>query len=124
MKSYTDISQSKKLAEILPHNTADGTWKRLAIAGYNLDVPEELQYFHDGDTSFVFYSGIGIPSWSLAALLDNIPQVKLDNIKQYDKKYWRCCAYFASDWHNSDWCDNPVDACVELIIKLHEQKLL
>ena len=136
MKSYTDISQSKKLAEILPNNTADGTWKRLAIAGYILDVPEEPQYFHDGDTSFVFYSGIGIPSWSLAALLNVLPttignffeknalRLRMDK-GENDFNIW---------YDNFDYGDvaeeldvkenNPVDACVAMIEKLHEQKLL
>jgi len=124
MKAYTDLEQSEKLAEILPLESADQTWARIVIAGANLDVPEELQYKHNGDMPFKYYSGVGVPCWSLVALLDVIPQVKLDNIMQYNKKHWRCCSYFASDWHNSDWYDNPIDACYEMILKLHEQKLL
>ena len=38
MKAYTDLNQSKKLAEILPHNTADNTWEKVTIAGSNLNV--------------------------------------------------------------------------------------
>ena len=124
MKAYTDLEQSKKLAEILPHNTADNTWERVTIAGSNLNVPEEQQYIHNGNMPFCFYSGIGVPCWSLAALLDNIPQIKLDSISQFNRKHWRCCSYFSSDWHSSEWYDNPVDACYEMILILHEQKLL
>jgi hypothetical protein len=40
MKSYTDLEQSRKLADILPLESADQTWARIAIAGANLDVPE------------------------------------------------------------------------------------
>ena len=48
MKSYTDIKQSKKLAEILPIESADGTWKQYAICGDALNVPEEMKYIHSG----------------------------------------------------------------------------
>ena len=72
---------------------------------------------NEGDTDY-------INCWSLAALLSIIPQANLDSIKPDDKKYWICYAYFASDWHCSVWCDNPVDACVSMIIKLHELKML
>ena len=110
MKSYTDLQQSKKLAEILPLESADMYYwcgEDLRVGGYKaIDIDYD------------------IPCWSLAALLDNIPQVKLDNIKHHNKKYWRICAYFASDWHNSNWCDNPTDACYEVILKLHELKML
>jgi hypothetical protein len=133
-KAYTSLKQSKKLAEILPHDTADGTWKRVVIAGCNLDVPEEQQYFHDGDTPFMYYSGIGIPSWSLAALLD-ILESEIDgeegetyklNIEK-DGTWWNV-------WYREQYDEaNPIeikstekliDACVEMIIKLNEQKLL
>ena len=128
MKAFSDIEQSKKLAEILPHDTADGTWKRIAIAGCNLDVPEEQQYFHDGDMPFMYYSGVGIPSWSLAALLDILPI--LDNrspviSKTFNGKYrvvYHSTAYERAIL-TSDY-DNPVDACVAMIEKLNEQKLL
>ena len=74
IKSYSDLQQSKKLAEILPIESADQTWARIAIAGANLDVPEEIQYRHNGDMPFQYYSGIGTPCWSLAALLGVLPK--------------------------------------------------
>lgn len=113
MKAFTSIEQSKKLAEILPLESADMCWTPFDEkwdAYLGAPNPDAIKK--------------EIPCWSLSALLDNIPQVKLDSIEQYDKKHWRCCAYFASDWHNSDWCDNPVDACYELILKLNELNLL
>ena len=114
IKAYPDINQCKKLAEILPLESADMGWY------YSCNPQAARNQMWVGTKS----ENADIPCWSLAALLDVIPQVKLDNIKQYDKKYWRCCAYFASDWHNSNWCDNPVDACYEMILKLHELKML
>ena len=120
MKSYSDLEQSMKLAEILPIESADQTWVRIAIAGANLDVPEELQYRHNGDMPFQFYSGIGIPCWSLAALLRVLPYPELR--EQYNGN-WTCKVSNAATtylWED----DNPIDACVAMIEKLHEQKLL
>lgn len=106
---YTNLEQSKKLAEILPFESADMCYR---IVAYNSnDTYEYRPYCFSGTLES------DIPCWSLAALLDNIPQVKLDSVMQYDKKQWRCCAFFASEWYNSDWYINPVDACYEMIIK-------
>lgn len=117
MKAYTDLKQSKKLAEILPHNTADNTWERVTITGSNLNVPEEQQYVHNGNMPFCFYSGIGVPCWSLAALLSVLPSSTLDSSNDH---YYRlhCMEKF------TEWYDNPIDACYEMILKLHEVKLL
>lgn len=130
MKAYTDLGQSKKLAEILPNNTADNTWERIAIAGSNLNVPEELQYVHNGDMPFCFYSGVGVPCWSLAALLKYIKDKcgyfelvylsstfdgrtnKLENVYRLSADVY--------DVYENDL----IDACVAMIERLHEQKLL
>lgn len=129
IKSYTDLNQSRKLAEVLPHDTADGTWKRVVIAGINLNVPEEQQYIHDGGIPFMYYSGIGIPSWSLAALLDILQKTAYFIDEDANVTL---CSYKTVEWNlginNSDveftTKTNPVDACYEMIIKLHKQKLL
>ena len=120
MKSYTDLSQSKKLAEILPLESADQTWERIAIAGANLDVPEELQYRHNGDMPFKHYSGIGVPCWSLAALLDVLPDYTLQT--NTDGTVFVVCE--SAKPVISDAYDNPVDACVAMIERLHELNLL
>lgn len=122
MKAYTDISQSKKLAEILPNKGADQTWERVAIAGANLDAPEELQYIHNGDMPFQFYSGIGIPCWSLAALLGVLPYPSIH--KTFSG--WRCDSYNkeATSYILGKSSDNPVDACYEMILKLKNLNLL
>ena len=125
IRAYTTIDQSRKLAEIIPLESADQTWERVAIAGANLDVPEELQYRHNGDMPFQYYSGIGIPCWSLAALLGVLPKnldigrpVLATNYRGY---YW--VSYFDEYMKvkfTSKIYDNPVDACVAMIEKLHE----
>lgn len=109
MKSYTDLEQSKKLAEILPLESADMCYR---IVAYNLNDTHEYQPY-----CFSVTLKSDIPCWSLAALLALLPSSTLDSS---DDKYFRiyCCNKF-SEWHN-----NPVDACVEIIIKLKEKGLL
>lgn len=117
IKSYTDLEQSKKLAEILSLESADQVWERIAIAGANLNVPEVLQYRHNGDMPFQYYSGIGIPCWSLTALLNAIPSSTLDSSDSHHYRI-RCNERY------SEWYDNSIDACYNMILKLHEQNIL
>jgi len=120
IKSFTDLPQSKELMRILSLESAD---MHYLSDQYN-PIETHLGFSNKLYKEYLRDKWDYIPCWSLAALLSVIPQAYLDSIKQYDKKYWRCCAYFASDWHHSDWCDNPIDACYEMIIKLHELKKL
>lgn len=119
MKPYTDLEQSKKLAEILPFESADQTWERIAIAGANLDVPEEMQYIHKGDIPFIRSKNIGAPCWSLAALLEIIRNNGRYELQMYEGGY-----YFEANGFITESYFNPVDACYEMVLKLHEQKLL
>ena len=107
MKSYTDLEQSKKLAEILQIESADMLYNKIhSIQEYG-DIPLSLPPAKDTD----------LPCWSLAALLNVLPSSTLDSS---DDHYYRlhCMERF------SEWYDNPVDACCELIIKLHKEGLL
>ena len=141
MKSYTDIEQSKKLADILPLETADNyySWH------------DERYYVVNKDCPYPYSLKEKIPCWSLAALLDILPK----HIKQNDRRIYKFhifnddgivikrwgCSYCAEDFHNraeylsdphlkyptnvySDKYEDPVDACYEMIIKLHELNLL
>lgn len=118
IKVYTNIEQSKKLAEILPLESADGTWKRYAICGDALNMPKEIQYIHI-ETPFRLYSGIGTPCWSLAALLNVLPNYQMQTQDDGIGILCSCNGKF-----NIVTADNPVDACYGMIIKLNEQKLL
>ena len=130
MKAYTDINQSRELAKFLPHESADQTWERIAMVSTNLDVSEELQYRHNENMPFKIYSGVGIPCWSLAALLDVLNKTAyfinengMVEISFFKLIRWRVSILNCGnieDWY----AENPVDACYEMILKLHEQKLL
>lgn len=145
MKSYTDIEQSKKLAEILPNESADQTWEIIAIAGANLGVPEEMQYWHNGNTPCILNSKIGIPCWSLAALLEILPN-EISTSEKFVDKYqidirkhdgedgatWYQIAYgndrgSSGEWHdmiNTGEKENIIDCCFQMILKLKERNLL
>lgn len=68
MKSYTDLNQSRKLAEILPLESAD-----MCYYEYTSHI--------DGTPKIGYKEGItdGIPCWSLAALLSVFPWYEINN---------------------------------------------
>ena len=116
MKAYTDIEQSKKLAEILPIETADMKWyfwkseidaPKLPTFGYSKTAAESYK-----DTEAVY-----LACWSFVALLRVLPSSTLDIS---DDHYCRlhCMERF------TEWYDNAIDAAFEMIIKLHELNLL
>ena len=123
MKSYTDIEQSRKLTEILPPESADMYYYSYMSIGepFYMSYPnviEDRQRLAKND----------IPCWSLTAMLEVLPI--LDNRspvipKTFDGKYR---AIYHSTAYEKAICtsdyDNPVDACYEMIIKLHDSNLL
>lgn len=141
MKTYTDIEQSKKLAAILPHESADMHYNNVSIKGINY-VDEYRAENMDYNTAQKVLSKYLvnpmfsiIPCWSLAALLDIIPK----EVKIKGQRYAPCLFpiidghWLYKLWYNSNeiiespisvWHDNPVDACVEMVLKLHKLNLL
>lgn len=118
MKSYTDLEQSKKLAEILPVESADMCYRAYREEGGIPDYQVTL-------CPYQFASWVGVPCWSLAALLSALPFPQLSKDKLGSGKVgWMVSAYPDNCRYDSCWHDNPIDACYEMIIKLHEQKLL
>lgn len=70
----TTIEQSRHLAELgVDLKTADLTYEKLAIWN-KVDFPEGFQY-RLRDMHFQYFSGIGVPCWSLEALLELMPEV-------------------------------------------------
>lgn len=114
IKSYTDISQSKKLAKILPIESADMRYQ------VRYDSKNNLKYI-PGFISTIIPLRADIPCWSLAALLKIIGHYTLQTVSK-DKK-----VFIVSEKNYpicSDSYSEPVDACVEMIEKLHELKML
>lgn len=128
MKAYTDLEQSRKLEEILPLESADMCYIQDLCAGGKYG--EYKPYI--GDLIPAYGQGI-IRCWSLSALLnylreiDFFPQIDVEahsvvmDINYYSEEEARLIAPV----HNIKVeADTFVDACYEMIIKLHEQKML
>ena len=126
IKSYTDLEQSKKLAEILQLESADMYWWSSGKRYY-------IEAMNDGD----FNEQEGhVRAWSLAALLNILPNN--ENIStNLSKGGYRISTFeYTNSWFvdyedETDGlnncvtsADNPVDACVAMIEKLHELKML
>lgn len=133
MKAYTDISQSKKLAEILPLESADMSINHSLLHNMTtvLTTPyKKLHEFFSGDTP-----DTTLPCWSLAALLDQLEDMIYDeegnqwqlvlkkvNV-QYDIYYLNICAE-QDNIELDRFYDDLIDCCYEMIVKLKERNLL
>lgn len=141
MKAFTDLEQSKKLSEILPIESADMCYIKHASSNnpdwrFDNDIPPMIL----GDVPITEITAETLPCWSLAALLEAIPEY----IRKYDgrvfrnyrlnlyRSYYHCCSYsFGSTTTDDDdnilYCvgkENWVDACYEMILKLKENNCL
>lgn len=109
IKSYTDIEQSKKLAEILPIESADMHYDKHSLENYYCPIPLIGKYsaIHDQ-----------IPCWSLAALLKVI-----GNIFKYNLDY-NGISFILTVGDFEVTNKTTVDACYEMILNLNELNLL
>jgi len=124
IKSYTDIEQSKKLAEILPIESADMHYEYDYNLGEYINIPSVTEE----EDHFVLFLD-DVPCWSLAALLNVLPP-KYYPVKDHEtnlilgipKDKW-CVLYWDTTGMQDGedtLGDNPIDACYEMILKLHE----
>lgn len=138
MKAYTDIEQSKKLAEILPLESADMKW--FVPADDEGEFIEEVSLIND-KTEYYLFDGITdwddtpyIPCWSLAALLGELDDEIIDEEgNDYNltivKESLQYQLYYHDAWGRAedietDYYDDMIDACYEMILKLNELNLL
>ena len=119
MKSYTDIEQSKTLSKILPLESADMGWN-VFVDGTTRILPiNDWDLVKDGSGNVKFYH-----AWSLVALLGVIREAIGYNLYGVNNVRMSC------DLGDKPWeletevYDNEIDACVDMIIKLHEMNLL
>ena len=130
IKAFSDLEQSKKLAEILPLESAD--------MYYNFDVDFTTGEFYfpaDGSSIMVRRNNkplnldLVIPCWSLASLLDVLPDNYVDVndtiyhpnlMKTKDGRYM--VIYNVSQY--TSLYNDPIDACVAMIERLHKLNLL
>lgn len=121
IRAYTTIEQSKKLAEILPLESAD------------------MIYPSDFDFPFVWIEKPkkdknATPCWSIAALIEQMPSGIKGHELTIRKSYWQIEKTFVYELsYEEDFEDySPsilvsassielIDACYEMIIKLNER---
>ena len=110
IKSYTDLSQSKKLAEILPIESSDMYWDLLSKDKY----AKVNNIGHCLCRTCVY-------AWSLAALLNVLPEIHGGKpVIALDDNY------ITYPHMNNLYtkAESLVDACMAMIEKLNEQNLL
>lgn len=139
-KSYTDIEQSRKLAEILPLESADGFWEYHdkwysegdEWEGYE-DYPRAEPYFEYTRKENEWKEDKSdIPCWSIAVLLGVLPRF-IDFATHYTFLLiypTQNLGWVVEYSNHNDFVDfsfdskNLIDACVDMIEKLHELNLL
>lgn len=115
MKSYTDLEQSKKLAKILPLESAD----MIFLHGEDKYADSIRARLTKKQWEKTMMPDIN-PCWSLAALLDVLPKSLIYTPNPTLDGY--CCKNIMYDLET--YGDNPIDACVAMIEELHELNLL
>ena len=128
IKSYTDLDQSKKLAEILPLESADAfyPWRELIKDYDSIYVPEKMLMSDIEENDIL--------AWSLASLLEQLPYELCDDdgnstYLQMNKDDDLYQLVYTEPYDNFESIETNryehfVDACYELILKLYELNLL
>jgi hypothetical protein len=136
IKSYTDIEQSKKLAKILPLESADMVLlheEPYETSDSKFDGLHQVLCvpFDKYDKSWrQKYKNISyFPCWSLTSLLSTFPVInsctpslRITITHEYYVEF--CIDYFEKKRIITDYYESPVDACVAMIERLHELKIL
>ena len=130
-KICTSLEQSKKLSEFLTVESADMFYYKDAVT--KEDNPRVMDYSQVPKNKSMYF----FPCWSLAALLSVLPFHLIVNnhsyafsmVKGFNKNgetYAIKYAIFNTTFylHLTDFYNNPIDACYEMIIRLNELKML
>lgn len=129
IKSYTTLEQSKKLAEILPLESADMCYKCIENDPYDIVCKPYSEWKEEYKGLLVRGDANVIPCWSLAVLLDVLPDNYIDvddTIKHPSLMKTKDSHYMViySAFQYTSLYNNPIDACVSMIEKLHRLNLL
>jgi len=119
IKSFTDLSQSKTLSKILPLESADMKILPFSKKEYRIVPINDIAVCDREDEIY---------AWSLAALISVLPDSIYDNTDEYSQLEFSKSSVAYHDLNDSIKVgaikENLVDACYELILKLHELKVL
>lgn len=127
IKSYVDLEQSKKLAEILPLESADMYYPwYIEDDGDTIESGHRITTPRIGNFTTHKVNKMILPCWSLAALL-NVFEDKGFFYKLYFDGVSNVLKVINIDnpnIHEMNYNDYAIDVCYEMILKLREQKLL
>ena len=140
IKSYSDLQQSKKLADILPLESADMYYQYVLPKSDKIKHNPEignpinaLEWYNKGYTlggkEPIKLDEYCVPCWSLASLLGVLPKrIELEGVAYELSIYLNGLYYWNVNNGNLllevKGKDNLVDACVAMVEKLHELNLL
>jgi hypothetical protein len=125
IRSFTSLEQSRKLAEILPIESADMWWVALNW--------QETEYYVEVKQDGINQPKKAIPCWSLAALSEFILPYIADNDGNNYKFYLskdgldRWVAYYKSDnvsIHICEESDNMIDVILEMVCWLKNEEYI
>ena len=128
MKSYTDLEQSKILAQILPLASADmhyATWT--ILDGEFIVSPNQGSTIEDLQED---YGNQIIPCWSLSALIELLPNKIVVNNENYFLNFTKKNVEYRGivTWDGqkciSTKAENLLDACYNMIVKLKKDNIL
>ncbi len=139
IKTYTDLSQSKKLAEILPLESADMRYgyiapydysDRMYDGGYD-EIPYPKDFLIKNPNFSANEYDAELPCWSLSALISVLPIFIEFKSDKYYLRFMKEYVEYANDevsitgrCLHTTGNNNLVDACYEMILKLNELKML
>ena len=119
IKSFTSLEQSKKLAEILPLESADMFYnKEPEDESYPKDIVDTKYPIVLREGHIRFLEEYGIPCWSLAALLSILPNYEINNFGDGIQLGVNNEALV------TEGDETLLDLVVNMIIHLHELKML
>ena len=121
VKSYTDLEQSRKLAEMLPLESADYHYIAQGEKSYFYPYSLSSDAVKDYDEEIKY-----IPCWSLAALFNVLPAececMALEHIN-YGNNHKKYFMHYVGGESTEDYV-NAIDACIAMIEKLNELGVL
>ena len=129
IKNFTSLKQSRKLAEILPLESADNVIVTFGCREGTKTIVMPKETLDIIRTPFTDIRNT-IPCWSLAALLGVLNSIDgwypgIDS--QINGNMWQICMFSyetGSDISIAAINKELVDTCYEVILKLHERKML
>lgn len=125
-KFCTTPEQSKKLLKFLSPDSADMYYPNTANVDYAL--PIDIKHGNP-------LLSQEISCWSLQALLDEIPDTLMNKVEEdlklhIDRDDYSFGLFYENTYTGNmfeietDYYDNMIDACVEMLVKLNKKKLL